>query len=243
MKLIQVDKEVLDYLKQHADSRVPNIDYGPGKLKPLFIACASEDGKLFYAANLSSYKQDKPLHQKNSASITRVMDTKNETQCVSIVNHLFAFPLEEANFFELENEDIQRFLLSGKNNIDASKQMNFLMKQLDFVEKNKDLIEKKTTFAVQELQREPKYKVHRFALNGNAMHAKLFEYNCRTELEIDTIEIDYQDNYYKLKVYDQELQINENEALNSASFFDAINDMKDSYELERKTEYEQNLFK
>lgn len=91
MKWKIIEPDYLDYLRNGADSRIPNSDYGHGSCKPFFGELFTVDD-LVYLTQIS-HPQPRHVNMKQNIDFYKIYNPKNKTRLIAVINLNYMFPV------------------------------------------------------------------------------------------------------------------------------------------------------
>lgn len=103
MKWYTVEEPFLDYLRGH-ESRIPVINYGPGRFKPFF-------GQLFQIGDLVfitqvSHPKSRHYTMKEDVDFIKLY---HGTRLIGVVNLNYMFPVHKKHLISVEYKNIENF--------------------------------------------------------------------------------------------------------------------------------------
>ena len=120
-----INQNYTDFLRQNADNRIPNTDYGKTKFKPFFGELFRVDD-LIYVTQVTSPKP-RHLNIRDMADFCKIFDDNNKLICCVNLNFMFPVPQKELN--DLNYARIDEFI-SFNSDLDKQKYIALLKLEL-----------------------------------------------------------------------------------------------------------------
>ncbi len=129
MDYIIIDSQYMDYLRENVDSRIPNTDYGLGKIKPFFGVLFEKDD-LYYVVPISHAQ---PKHQtlKNSMTLVKIWisDKNTGNKLAAVVNLCYMLPVRKDVYEQLTPSKIKTLTASSMTPEQQSRYIDLLQKE------------------------------------------------------------------------------------------------------------------
>lgn len=174
---IKINDNYLQYMKENADNRIPNQDYGENKYKPFFKLFTI--GKLSYVTQINHAQ---PRHNRMN-EMQDFHKLKHNGRLVGVVNINYMFPVLDKHITEVSETEIRKIIEGGRDLDKTDAYMQMLASE------EEQIISKNIGYKAQIM-----YEQHL----GNRLDRKLFD-RCLdySRLEQETLKYELEQSFTK----------------------------------------------